>query len=47
VTAAGQIWPHLAQDDERVAKPSKRNVADAMWPSLSREAKAKERDQRV
>jgi hypothetical protein len=41
-TAAGQIWPHLPHDDGRVAKQSKRTVADALWPSLSREAKAKE-----
>jgi hypothetical protein len=38
-TAAGQIWPHLPHDDERVAKQSKRTVADAMWPSLSRAAR--------
>jgi hypothetical protein len=44
-TAAGQIWPHLAHDDERVAKPSKRTVADALWPQLSQAAKAKEADQ--
>jgi hypothetical protein len=41
-TAAGQIWPHLPHDDERVAKQSKRSVADVMWPALSREAKAQE-----
>jgi hypothetical protein len=46
-TAAGQIWPHLPHDDERLAKPSKSTVADAMWPSLSREAKAREADQRL
>jgi len=44
-TAAGQIWPHLPHDDERVAKQSKRSVADAMWPQLSREVKAREADQ--
>jgi hypothetical protein len=38
--AAGQIWPHLLHDDGRVAKPSTRTAADALWPSLSREAKA-------
>jgi hypothetical protein len=41
-SAAGQIWPHLPHDDERLAKQSKRSVADSMWPSLSREAKARE-----
>jgi hypothetical protein len=40
--AAGQIWPHLPHDDERVAKQSKRTLADSMWPSLSREAKQQE-----
>jgi hypothetical protein len=44
-TAAGQIWPNLPHDDERVAKQSRRTVADAMWPSLSKEAKAKEASQ--
>jgi hypothetical protein len=45
--AASQIWPHLPHDDERVAKPSKRSVADALWPALSREQKARDRDQRL
>jgi hypothetical protein len=42
--AAGQIWPHLAHDDERVAKQSKGSVADVMWPQLSREQKQREAD---
>jgi len=46
-TAASQIWPHLAHDDERVAKPSKCSVADALWPAWSREQKAQEHDQRL
>jgi hypothetical protein len=41
-SAAGQIWPHLPHDDARVAKQSKRSVADSMWPSLSGEAKAQQ-----
>ena len=41
-SAAGQIWPHLPHDHARVAKPSKRSVADSMWPGLSAEAKARE-----
>ena len=44
MNAASQIWPHLAHDDERVVKPSKGSVADAMWPQLSREQKARDRD---
>ena len=44
-TAASQIWPHQPHDDERVAKQSKRSVADALWPSLSREKKAREAEQ--
>jgi hypothetical protein len=44
-TAASQIWPHLPHDDERVAKQSKRTVADSLWPGLSREAKQREADQ--
>jgi hypothetical protein len=47
-TAASQIWPHLAQGtpDERVGRRAA-NMADAMWPALSREAKAKDADQRL
>jgi hypothetical protein len=41
-SAAGQIWPHLPHDDERVANQSKRSLADSLWPQLSREQKAKE-----
>jgi hypothetical protein len=41
-SVAGQIWPHLPHDDARVAKPSNRTVADAMWPSLSQERKVEE-----
>jgi hypothetical protein len=37
-SAAGQIWPHLPHDDARVAKPSKRSVADSIWPGLAQEA---------
>jgi hypothetical protein len=41
-TAAGQIWPHLPHDDGQAAKPSQRTAADALWPSLSRDAKAQQ-----
>jgi hypothetical protein len=46
-TAAGQIWPHLAHDDGREVKQERTSLADSLWPSLSRAAKAKERDQRL
>jgi hypothetical protein len=39
-TAAGQIWPHLPHDDERVAKQSKRSLAETMYPAQSKEARA-------
>jgi hypothetical protein len=45
-SAAGQIWAHLAHDDERVTKQSKGSLSDALWPSLSREAKARAAEER-
>jgi hypothetical protein len=45
-TAAGQIWPHLKQaTPSEVEQRRQPSLGDAMWPQLSREAKAKERDQ--
>jgi hypothetical protein len=43
--AAGQIWPHLAQGTREPIKQRQPSLADAMWPQLSREQKARERDQ--
>jgi hypothetical protein len=43
--AAGQIWPHLQSGVRPEVKQRERSLGDAMWPSLSREAKAKARDQ--
>ena len=40
--AAGQIWPHLPQGTPEPSKQRERSLGDALWPSLSREAKAKE-----
>jgi hypothetical protein len=42
-TAAGQIWPNLAQGTpNEVAHRRTPSMADAIFPSLSREAKAGE-----
>jgi hypothetical protein len=43
--AAGQIWPHLPSGERSEVKQRTPNIADAMFPSLSREAKAKEASQ--
>ena len=44
-SAAGQIWPHLAQGTPEPVKQRTPNIADAMFPSLSREAKREEASQ--
>jgi hypothetical protein len=46
-SVASQIWPHLSQGTHEPIKQRERSLADAMWPQLSREAKAKEADQRL
>jgi hypothetical protein len=46
-TAASQIWPHLPHDDGREVKQGRTSLADSLWPSLSREAKARDRDQQL
>jgi hypothetical protein len=45
--AAGQIWPNLPSGDREPVKQRERSLGDAMWPQLSREAKAKDADQRL
>jgi hypothetical protein len=45
-TAAGQIWPHLQQaTPNEVAHRRTPTTSDAIWPTLSREAKQREADQ--
>jgi hypothetical protein len=47
-SAAQSLYPHLRSANP--AEPTQRraaNLADAMWPSLSREQKAKDADQRL
>jgi len=41
-SAAGQIWPHLPTGTPEPVKQRQNSLGDAMWPSLSREQKAKE-----
>jgi hypothetical protein len=42
---ARQIWPHLQSGERPKIKQRTPSLADALFPSLSKEAKAKERDQ--
>jgi len=46
-SAAQSLYPHLPSTEREPVKQSKRTVADAMWPQLSREAKARDHDQRL
>jgi hypothetical protein len=46
-SAAQSLYPHLPSAEREPVKQSGRSVADALWPSLSREAKAKEADERL
>jgi hypothetical protein len=46
-TAAQFIWPHLRQGTPEPVQQRTPTVSDAMWPSLSREAKAQEHDQQL
>ena len=40
--AAGQIWPNLPQGTPNEVEQRQGSVGDALWPSLSRSAKAEE-----
>jgi hypothetical protein len=45
-SAAASLYPHLRQGTpSEVEQRRAPNVGDAMWPSLSREAKAREAEQ--
>ena len=44
-SAAGQIWPHLPTGTPEPVEQRTPTVADAMFPNLSREAKAQEANQ--
>jgi len=44
-SAAGQIWPNLAQGTPEPVQQRTPNTADAMWPNLSRAAKVQEAQQ--
>ena len=44
-SAAQSLYPHLPSSAREPIKQRTPNIGDAMWPSLSREAKAKEADQ--
>jgi hypothetical protein len=46
-SAAGQIYPHLPSAAREPVQQRTPGLGDAMWPSLSREARAKEADQRL
>jgi len=47
-SAAAALYPHLPSGTpNEVEHRRKPNVADALFPALSREAKAKEADQRL
>jgi hypothetical protein len=45
--AAGQIWPGLPTGTPEPVKQRTANVSDAMWPGLSRAAKAVDANQRL
>jgi hypothetical protein len=40
-----QIWPHLKSGTPSEVEQSKPSLADALFPSLSKSAKQRERDQ--
>jgi hypothetical protein len=44
-SAAQSLYPHLPSAAREPVKQRTPSLADALFPSLSREAKAKERDQ--
>jgi hypothetical protein len=44
-SAAQSLYPHLPSAAREPIKQRERSLGDALWPQLSREAKAKERDQ--
>jgi hypothetical protein len=46
-TAAQALYPHLRQGTPEPVRQRTPNVADAMWPKLSRATKAAEADQRT
>jgi hypothetical protein len=46
-SAAQSLWPGLPSSARPELPERKGSVGDALWPQLSREAKAKEHDQRL
>jgi hypothetical protein len=46
-SAAQALYGHLRSGERPEQQQRTPNVADAMWPKLSREAKAQEADQRL
>jgi hypothetical protein len=45
-SAAAALYPHLPTSERPERTQRTPNISDAMWPKLSREAKAQEADQR-
>ena len=46
-SAAKSMYPHLASGERAPSTQRERSLADAMFPSLSKEAKQREADQRL
>ena len=46
-SAAQALWGHLPSALPEPSTQRRNSLGDAMWPQLSREAKAKEADQRL
>jgi hypothetical protein len=44
-SAAASIYPHLPTAERPLSTQRERSLGDAMWPSLSREARQREADQ--
>jgi hypothetical protein len=44
-SAASQVYPHLPSAAREPIKQRERSLADALYPSLSKEAKQREADQ--
>jgi hypothetical protein len=46
-SAAQSLYPHLPSAAREPVQQRTPNISDAMWPGLSRAAKAKEHDQQL
>jgi len=46
-SAAQSLYPHLPTAEREPVQQRRGSVGDALWPSLSRAAKAREADQRL